>query len=33
MATVFIQGFLFYIVCRVVEEGLKTIWYKIIDQS
>lgn len=29
MAAVFFQGFIFYIVCRVVEEGIKTIWYKI----
>ena len=31
MAAVFIQGFLFYVVCRVVEEGLKTIWYRLIN--
>lgn len=32
MAAVFIQGFIFYIVCRVVEEGLKTIWYKLMNE-
>ena len=32
MATVFIQGFLFYVVCRIVEEGLKTIWKRLINE-
>lgn len=32
MAAVFIQGFLFYCVCRVVEEGIKTIWNRITNE-
>lgn len=31
MAAVFFQGFIFYLVCRVIEEGFKSILKKMSD--